>query len=59
MWVFETLAHLAHTNKHITTGEGEMVFTNNTNLAKKSRNLEIFFWEEKIFSSRDWLELES
>ena len=42
-----------YTNKHITTGEGGMVFTNNTNLAKKSRNLRNLFFGKKRFFNHE------
>ncbi len=42
-----------YTNKHITTGEGGMVFTNSRNLAKKSASLRNLFFEKKRFLHRE------
>tara|TARA_Y100000590_G_scaffold464932_1_gene635686 strand:- start:5575 stop:6696 length:1122 start_codon:yes stop_codon:yes gene_type:complete len=36
-----------YTNKHITTGEGGMVFTNNRQLAEKCKKLKNLFFEDK------------
>ena len=38
-----------YTNKHITTGEGGMIFTNNKKLAKKFESLKNLCFEKKIF----------
>ena len=38
-----------YTNKHITTGEGGMLFTNNKFLAKKSHSLKNLFFQKKRF----------